>query len=177
MISGEYGSGTITASLAAVPQRWPLLAAKAIILTGLTLPLGLVVSFGAFSIGQGLLSGTGLEVALGDPGVTRAVVGAGAYLTLVTILGLGLGALLRHTTGAIAVLVGLLLLLGPLSAALPSSWQDAIGPYLPAIAGDAMMALTTTPGTLDPWTGFAVLTAYALVTLAVATLLLLRRDT
>jgi len=124
MITGEYGSGTITASLAAVPQRWPLLAAKTVILTGLTLTVGLAASLSAFSIGQGLLAGSGMEVALSDPDVSRAVGGAGVYLTLVTILGLGLGALLRHRAG-----------------------------------------------------GFAVLTGYALATLTVATLLLLRRDT
>ncbi len=175
-ISGEYSSGSIGPSLMAVPQRWPLLVGKAAVIAALTLTVGMVASYAAFGTGQALLAGTGLEHTLGDPGVVRAVAGAGAYLAVVSLLGVGLGALLRHTAGSMAALVGVLLLLTPLSAALPDTWQTTIGPYLPANAGEAVMAASSTDAMLAPSVALSVLIGYVLVIFGAAGVSLLRRD-
>lgn len=176
LISGEYSTGMIRSTVLAVPRRLPVLWSKALLLTVVTLALTIPAAFATFVLSQWILRGTQLQVSLGDPGVTRAVVGAGLYLAVTSILGLGLGAILRSSAGAIATLVAALLIAPLLVLALPASWQETITPYLPSNAGQAVSTVTPEPGSLDPWLGFAVYLAYALVTLAAAAVLLARRD-
>ncbi|MGA4538841.1 ABC transporter permease [Uniformispora flossi] len=113
-VSGEYGTGQITATLTAVPRRGTVFAAKAAVVGGLSLALGELAAFTSFFLGQWRLSAAGLDVTLGDPGVLRAVVCAGIYLCVVAIVGFGLGAVVRHTAGAVA---GLFILMYPAYAA------------------------------------------------------------
>ncbi|MGH3416129.1 MAG: ABC transporter permease, partial [Actinocrinis sp.] len=121
VISGEYGTGMIRATLAAVPQRRLVLAAKGLVLTGATVLLGEAVSFAAFGLGQAILSGKHLGVSLADPGALRAVAGAGLYLAATALLGFGLGALIRHSAGALSALFGLLYATTALTDALPTT--------------------------------------------------------
>ncbi len=107
-ISSEYGTGMIRTSLTAVPRRGMLYATKAAVLGALTLALGEAFSFVTFFLGQAMLSSKHLQVSLGDPGVFRAVFAAGLFLFVVTMVGFGLGALIRHSAGALAALFGLL---------------------------------------------------------------------
>nr|MDQ2811493.1 ABC transporter permease subunit [Actinomycetota bacterium] len=115
LISGEYSTGSIRSTLAAVPARLPVLWAKGVVLTAVTLVLMAAAAVAAFLSGQAILSGKHLQTSLSDPGVLRAVLGAALYLTVVALLGLGLGALLRHTAAAIGIAAGLLLVLPILS--------------------------------------------------------------
>jgi hypothetical protein len=107
LISSEYTTGQIRATLAATPQRLTVLAAKATAFVGAVLAVGLVASFSAFGIGQAIFSAKGIGASLSDPGVLRAVIGGALYLAAVGVLGLGLGTILRRTAGAITALVGL----------------------------------------------------------------------
>jgi ABC-type transport system involved in multi-copper enzyme maturation permease subunit len=176
VISSEYSSGMIRATLAAVPKRLPVLWGKAAVFTVVTLIIMTVASLAAFYAGMATLSGKHLNVAVSAPGVLRAVVGAGVYLAVVGLIGVALGALLRSTAGAIASLVGVVLLL-PVLGDLLGSWVKAhIYPYLPSIAGGDLMAVRHASGTLQPWTGFAVMCAWAAAALAVAAYGLMRRD-
>jgi ABC-type transport system involved in multi-copper enzyme maturation permease subunit len=104
------------------------------------------------------------------------VIGAGLYLTVVGLLGIGLGFIIRNTAGAIATLFGVLLVLPVLGAVLPSSWAKHIVPYLPSNAGQAVMSVHQAPGDLAPWTGFAVFCGYAAAAIIVSAVLLKRRD-
>jgi hypothetical protein len=104
------------------------------------------------------------------------VFGAGLYLTVVGLLGVAIGSLIRNTAGGIATVFGLLLVVPVLAEALPSSWSNAIGPYLPSNAGQAVIALHQEPHTLAPWTGIGFFFLYALAALAAAAVLLKRRD-
>lgn len=108
VISSEYGTGMIRASLTAVPQRKMLLAAKIVLYAVTALLVGVLSCVGAFFLFQALLTGPELSVSISDPGVARAVVGGGLYLTVLGLLGLGLGAAMRSSGGAIAVLFGLI---------------------------------------------------------------------
>jgi len=123
--SSEYGTGLIQASLTAVPRRSVFFAAKAIVVGATSLVLGELFAFGTYFVGQVMLSRSGLDVSLTDPEVLRAVGSAGLFLAAVALVGLGLGALIRHTAGAVAVLVGLLFVAYGLGRAL-ESWS-----YLP----------------------------------------------
>ncbi|WP_236791823.1 ABC transporter permease subunit [Amycolatopsis sp. GM8] len=176
VISGEYGTGMIRASLSAAPRRLPVLWAKLAVFAGITFVVTVVGSFAAFFSGQAVLSSQYLQTTLAGPGVLRAVIGTALYLTVVGLLGVALGWILRHTAGAIATLFGLLLVLPALVSALPDSWSSKIDPYLPSTAGQAVTAAVPDPADLAPWTGFAVFAGYLVVAVVVAAVLLRRRD-
>jgi ABC-type transport system involved in multi-copper enzyme maturation permease subunit len=176
VVSNEYSSGMIRATLAAVPGRLPVLWAKAGVFTVITLVTTTAAAFIAFAGGMAILSGQHLQVALGAPGVTRAVFGAGLYLAVVGLLGVGLGALLRNTAGAIAAVVGLLMVLPPISSLLGTWFTTHISPYLPSNAGGSLVQVQHQANALAPWTGFAVMCGYAAAALALAAWALRRRD-
>jgi hypothetical protein len=176
VITAEYSTGMIRASMCAVPRRLPVLWGKAIVYGLTTLVLMVPSALIAVAVGQAILSGGGIpHVGLGDPGVTRAVIGAGLYLTVAGLLGLGLGAIIRNTAGGIAAFAAIMFVLPPLMNVLPSSWNDAASPYLPLSAGQAVMSISGTDH-LAPWTGFGLFVGYAAATLVIAAALLRRRD-
>lgn len=176
LISGEYATGMIRATFAAVPTRLPVLWAKAAVFATVTLVLMVPSVLAAFLIGQSILTSKHLQTNLSDPGVLRAVIGAALYLTVVGLLGIGLGALLRNTAAGISSLFGLLFVLPIIVRFLPSSWADPINKYLPSSAGEAITHVHPDPAMLAPWTGFGLFCAYALVVLLVAAVSLRRRD-
>jgi hypothetical protein len=117
-----------------------------------------------------------MRTTLADPGVLRAVTGAGLYLTVLGLLGFGLGTILRSSAGAVAVLFGVLFVPSLLAALLPSSWQDTLGAYLPMNAGDTIYTVRPEAHMLQPWTGFGVFCLYAAAALAAGFVLIGRRD-
>jgi ABC-type transport system involved in multi-copper enzyme maturation permease subunit len=174
VITAEYSTGMIRASMTAVPTRIPVLWAKAIVYAVTTLVLMIPAALLSFAAGQSIFSGRHINIAFSHPGVARAVIGAALYLTVIGLFGLGLGAIVRNTAGGIALFAGLMFVLPPLMNVLPSNWNNAISPYLPLQAGQAIMQLHSTKPTT--WVGFGVLCAYAAVSLVIATVLLRRRD-
>jgi ABC-2 type transport system permease protein len=176
MITSEYATGQIRATLGATPRRLMVLAAKSATFVVVVVTVGVVASFSAFGIGQAIFSGKHIGVSLGDPGILRAVVGGALYLAAVGALGLGLGTILRRTAGAIAALVGLLLVIPLVSTFLPAAWNEHLTRYLPAQAGTAVFRVVPDATSLSPWTGLAVLVGYATLALVVGGLLLVRRD-
>jgi len=176
VITSEYGTGMIRASLAAVPRRRQLLTAKTLVFATTALIVGTFGCLAGYFAFQASLSEDILRTSLGDPGVLRAVLGGGLYLTVLGLLGFGLGAVLRSSAGAIATLFGLLFVQSILAGILPQSWRDTIAPYLPMNAGDAIYSLhRETPG-LGAWAGFGVFCLYAATALVVGFLLITRRD-
>jgi ABC-type transport system involved in multi-copper enzyme maturation permease subunit len=176
LVAGEYATGLIRTSLTAVPARLPVLWGKAVVFALTTLVVCLPATLAAFLVGQSILSGKQLDIALGHPGVARAVLGSALYLAAVGLLGLGLGALLRSTAGAVAALLGLLF--GPqlLVGLLPGSWSDQLYRYLPVPAGAAVANVRPDPLALAPWNGFALFCLYTAVVLGLAAWRLRRRD-
>jgi ABC-2 type transport system permease protein len=128
VISAEYATGTMRSTLVATPRRLQVYAAKAAVLILLVLPICCASTFVAFILGQHAVKARHLDVALADPHVLRAVVGAGVYMMVVTLVGFGLGAILRHTAGALSVMVALVFLAWPAARAvegfsyLPDRW-------------------------------------------------------
>lgn len=176
-VTGEYGSGMIRATLAAVPQRRLLLTAKALVLTATAAVTSIAACLAAYLAFQALLpAGDAMRTTLASPGVLRAVTGAALYLTVLALLGFGLGTVLRSSAGAVAVLFGVLFVPTLLAALLPSSWQDAIGRYLPMNAGDAVYIVRPEAHMLGPWAGFGVFCLYAAAALAAGFVLIGRRD-
>jgi ABC-2 type transport system permease protein len=176
LITGEYATGMIRATFAAVPARLPVLWAKAAVFAAVTLVLMVPTVLGAFLIGQSILTSKHLQTNLSSPGVLRAVIGAALFLTVVGLLGIGLGALLRNTAGGISTLFGLLFVLPIIVRFLPSSWSDPINKYLPSNAGEAITHVHPDPTLLAPWTGFGLFFGYAAVILIAAAISLRMRD-
>jgi hypothetical protein len=177
--TGEYTTGSIRSTLTAAPQRVTVLAAKAVVFTAVAFFTGLAASLAAFFLGEAIFAGKGIQLHLGGPGTLRPVLGAALYLAVLGLLALGLGALTRRTAGALAILIALLIFLPVAVGALPATWQDDVGRYLPSAAGQAIIGHTkfTPPGhLLSPWTGFAVLCGYTAAVLVAAAVTISHRD-
>jgi ABC-2 type transport system permease protein len=176
IITGEYSTGVIRTSLLAVPRRIPVLAAKAVVFAALLIVVTEIVAFCSFFVGSAILRAH-VQVSLSGSGVIRAVVGAGLYLTVLGLLALAIGTMIRHTAGAISTVIGIVFVLPILTGLLPSSWGAHINAYLPEQAGTLITHTQEQPGDLlSPWQGFGVLCIWTVLALAVAAYLLERRD-
>jgi hypothetical protein len=177
VMTGEYSTGMIRSTLIAVPKRLPVLWAKlavhAVVSFALMVPSVLI----AFFASQAILSGHHiLQISFGAPGVARSLLGGALYVTLVGIFALGIGAILRNTAGGIAAFAGIFFVIPPLMNILPASWNDAISKYLPSEAGRQLFSLHQGAHSLSPLWGGLLLLGYCAVTVAVAAVLLVRRD-
>lgn len=174
----EYGSRMIAVTVAAAPRRWQVLVGKATVLVVLVLPTALVGVFAAYGVGTAVLSGGGAAtVALGDPGVLRSLAGMAGYLTAITLIGMGLGILLRSVASSIGALIaGVLILPGLAGALLPDSW-DTVLRFLPTDAASAFTAVQSSGGDLlSAGVGALVLAAWVALVLVGAGAALARRD-
>jgi ABC-2 type transport system permease protein len=176
LITSEYSTGSIATSLAAVPRRARLLAAKSVVIVVLTFVVVEIIAFIAFLIGQALISGHAPTATLGQPGVLRALIGAGLYGALLGMMGLAFGAIIRNAAGAIAVLVAILYVLPGIAAALPTSIENTVQEYWPTQAGGQITQVMRTANTLPPWAGLGVFLLFVAILSAVALTLLNRRD-
>lgn len=170
VITGEYGSGMIRNSLAAVPRRGRFLAAKAAVLTVVVFVVGEVIAFGSFLLGQ-VMFGSGVPQATLSNGATlRAVIGAGLYLTAIALLTTGLGFLVRATAAAMAIIVGLLFIFPIIFGAIPVSWLKQVNKWWPTQAGQQVYSQIGPHASdvLGPWAGFGILCAFVAIVLAAA---------
>jgi ABC-2 type transport system permease protein len=172
-MTGEYGSGTVRSSLAAQPRRAVFFGAKAAVFAGFSLAVGITMSFVSFFVGQAVLSGAAPTATLGDPGVLRALLESGAFLALLALFGLGIGAIIRHSAGAIATFVGATLLL-------PVLLHNVAGDpsrFLPeSIYANSVATVVPQTDALSSTVGFLLMAAYALGALLVGAAVLDRRD-
>ncbi|HEX6394421.1 MAG TPA: ABC transporter permease [Acidimicrobiales bacterium] len=183
VVTGEYSTGMIRTSLAAVPNRSRMLAAKTLVFAVVIFVVSEVVSFAAFLIGQALISGKAPTANLGQPQVLRAVIGNGLYLTTLALVGLALGVILRHAAAGIGTFVAILLVLPSIALALPTSWAKPIEKYWPtnagfrvASTGHGLERFSINGTVMAPWTGFAVMVAFVAALLVAAFFLIEKRD-
>ena len=176
MITSEFSSGLIRATLAAVPSRPLLLAAKAAVLGAVVLAVGEIMAFAAFAVGEAVLRSPAPHATLGQSGVLRAVLMAGAYPALIALISLGIGAIIRHTAGAICALVGMVFVLPLLFFSLGSSVQNTAQKFLPDTMRNSLTAVKPVAHMLSPGLTFGLLCAYAMVALAAGAWALARRD-
>ncbi len=181
VISSEFTTGMIRTTLSTMPRRGTMVAAKAVVFTVVAFVAGLITSFASFFLGQALMSGKHIEATLSQPNVLRAVIGGALFLTACGLLAFGLGLLIRHTAGGISAVVGLLFVVTVLGQFLPSSWQNDLDKWLPALAGGQLWTTVgqppgSTPTYFSPWAGFAVLCGWAALAVAAGVLSFVRRD-
>ena len=175
LVTGEYATGMIRATLTAVPDRLPVLCGQGGAVRGRDLRPDAVSPRSPRSCWRSR-SSAAAGADLGAAELPRALLGTAGYLTAIGLLAVALGFLLRNTAGGIATLVGLLLVVPPLGLFLPSAWQDRLLPYLPSYAGSAVFTVQPQPDLLSPTGGALVLLTWAVVPLALAAVALRRRD-
>jgi ABC-2 type transport system permease protein len=177
VITGEYSTGMIRASLTAVPKRLPVLWAKTAVYAVVTFVLMVPPVLIAFFASQAILSKHDiLQISFTHGGVARAVIGGAVYLALLAVLTVALGTIVRNTAGGIAVFAAIFFVIPPLLNILPTSWNNAISPYLPDAAGRSIFSLTHGAHSLAPGPGLALFAGYCALALAIAAAVLLRRD-
>jgi ABC-2 type transport system permease protein len=177
MIGDEYGTGMIRTTFTATPRRDVVLAAKAVLLTGLTLAAGTVAVLGSMLAGWLLLPG-GDTLSLADGPTLRAAAGSVLYLALVGLLSLGVAVAVRDSVAAIGVALGLLYLLSLLTYMVRDpDWQRLLYRFSPMNAGLTIQSTTGLEALpLAPWAGLGVLAAWAGAALLAGRLLMRRRD-
>lgn len=179
VITSEYGTRMIGTSLAAMPRRGVLYAAKAVALACVTLTVALVTSFASFFVSQAVLGPAHAGASIASPGALRAVLFAALFVTCCALLGFGLGAVIRHSAGAIACLFGLFFIVPLVSSVLPHSAQRAAMRWLPGNSVLFQIVATTPTGTHDVFGAYgelAVFAGYAVIAVAAGALLFRRRD-
>jgi ABC-2 type transport system permease protein len=184
-VSGEYGSGMIRVTLAAMPRRLGVLAAKAVTVTAVVLPAGAGGVAGAMLAGQALLPGHGLtpangypDLSLADGPMLRAAAGTVLYLALIALLSLGVATAVREATVAIGAVLGLLFLIPIISTSVgDQAWQRHLEQIAPMTSGLVIQDTTGLHGLpIGPWPGLGVTAAWAAGALLLGGLLLRLRD-
>ncbi|MFI9175945.1 ABC transporter permease [Streptomyces lincolnensis] len=175
VVSNEYSTGMIRTSLSAVPQRGTFLAGKIGVATALSLLVGLATSFVAFFLGQAMLGEH--KAAIGDPGVLRAVIGGGLYMTLIAMFSMGVAAMLRSPMLSLGILMPFFFLISNILGNVDATKK--IGRYLPDQAGSKIMQVVTPIGDdtpYGPWGGLGIMALWVLAALIGGYVLLKRRD-
>jgi len=176
IVTTEFSTGGIKSTLTAVPNRLRVLGAKFVVFAIIATVVGLITTFLAFYASLPFWSHHDLAPHLGDPGVLRAIIGSGLYVLASGLFGFALGAIIRHTAGAITAAVGLLLVVPPLTQLLPGTWGHDIMKGFTSNAGS--MIATTVPQSdhLSPWAGYLTMTIWWVVPMIIGAYLLNRRD-
>lgn len=176
-VTSEYGTGMIRSTFAAVPKRGRVLAAKAVVLTGVLLVAGTVTAFAGYLAGNLFLDRAGVGVPLDGDGVVRALFGNGLYLAVLGLLTAAVGLLVRHTAAALSVVLGTVFVVGTMAGLLPGTWGEWVAKLLPGNAGMVVATpVSFDPNALGPWTGFGVLVLETAVVLGAGWWALVRRD-
>ncbi|MGW1224912.1 ABC transporter permease [Streptomyces sp. NPDC002530] len=174
--AGEYSTGMIRASLTAVPRRLPVLWAKAAVFAAAVFAVMLATSLVTFPVAQLFLHDTDQAASLTDPGVLRALAGNAAGTTLLSLIALGLGALLRSVPGAIGAFIGGVMVLPEILTMLPYGPVETAVRYFPTQSAGVLGSATPLPGAASPAGALLALVLWASATLITAAVLLRRRD-
>ncbi|MCX5086852.1 ABC transporter permease [Streptomyces sp. NPDC056121] len=175
VVSNEYSTGMIRTSLAAVPQRGTFLFSKVAVATVLAFVVGLATSFIAFFLGQAILGAHRAQI--GDPGVLRAVIGGGLYMTLIAMFSMGVASMLRSPMLSLGILMPFFFLISNILGNVSATKK--IGRFLPDQAGSKIMQVVTpidddTP--YGPWGGLGIMVIWVILALFFGYVVLKKRD-
>jgi ABC-2 type transport system permease protein len=177
VVTSEYGTGMIRATLAATPRRGAVLAAKALVLSSTLFVVGTATAFVGYFAGNWFLDREGVELALSDEGVLRSLFGSGLYMAGLGLLAAAVGVLVRHTAAVLSTVLGLVFVVGQMAWLLPGTWGEWVAKSLPGNSGSAVTTpVSFNPELLSPWTGFAVFASEVAVLTVMAYAVFRRRD-
>ncbi len=171
-VTAEYSTGMIRSTFAAMPARRLVLAAKAATAAAFAFPVTLLGNVAGFELGQRIFAGRHAAVTIGHAGVLQAMLFGAVAVSLVAVIGVGIGGLIRHTAAAATILS--LIIIGGLTVGqfLPAGWRQ----YMPGIATQAAVTVHRSAGLLRPGTALVVLAVYAAIALGAAALRVAHRD-
>ncbi|MFE4051708.1 ABC transporter permease [Streptomyces sp. YIM B13518] len=175
VVSNEYSTGMIRASLAAVPRRGTFLLSKLAVATALAFVVSMATSFAAFFLGQAMLGA--YQASIGDEGVLRAVIGGGLYMTLIALFSMGVAAMLRSPMLSLGILMPFFFLISNILGNVDAT--EKVGRFLPDQAGSRIMQVVTPPGDdtpYGPWGGLGIMALWVLAAVVGGYVLLRRRD-
>ncbi|HET9871861.1 MAG TPA: hypothetical protein VFP89_04580 [Propionibacteriaceae bacterium] len=175
-VTGEYRTRMIRSSMAAVPNRLPLVWGKAAVVAAASAISTLAALIGTFVVADKVMAVQNLSISLTTPGMARALVGAALALGITAAMATGIGWVLRNTAGAVAALFVLLYVIPSFAALLPPAVARQVAPYLPSSAVGAVTQVGPAEGLLSAWAGFGVYACYAVFALAAAAVAVRRRD-
>jgi len=177
IITAEHGTGLVRATYAAVPRRGRVLVAKAVVLAGVLFVVGTFTALLGYLGGNYFFEQHGIGVAWDAPGLQRALFGSGLYLAVLGLFTFAVGLIVRHTAGALTLVLGVIVIVGNLAHTLPRGWGDWVAKLMPGNAGTAItMPVNIHSDALGPWTGLGVFCAQTAALLAVGWWVTLRRD-
>jgi len=207
VITSEYSTGMIRTSLTAQPRRGVVYAAKATVFTAVTLVISVVTAFIAFFVGQAIYSPKGVSASLFhtvtipasanvncNPGgctatfsgtdvitastVLTAIIGTALFVTIVALIAFGVGSIVRHTAGTIAIVIAFLFIVPILEQTLPNDWRWDIMRFLPDAA--TRVISVTVGGTnihlWSAWPQLGVTAVWAVVLVGIGAYLFRKRD-
>ena len=157
VVTSEYGTGLIRATLAATPVRSRVLAAKAIVMSGFLFVIGTVTAFAGYFGGNAFFRNEGVGISLGDEHILRSMFGAGLYMAGLGLLAAAVGLLVRHTAAAISIVLALVFIIGQVVTLIPGTFGEWVMKLMPGNAGPGIVVpVSFGDNMLSPWTGFAV---------------------
>lgn len=174
-VVGEYASGLIRTTMTAVPTRLPVVAAKAVVVAGVMSGVGVVVSLGTFGVSQAVLSGRSIGLSLSDPGVPGVLLANALLAPVAGLVGLGIGALLRHTATTVVTACAVLVVVPGFFKPGVHQWANDLYGMFPFYAWRTCLSQlhprggSALPTAAESWTAFALwpLAAVVLAVLAV----------
>jgi regulation of enolase protein 1 (concanavalin A-like superfamily) len=183
-VTSEYRTGTIGITFAASPRRRYVLAAKTAVLAGVVFVVGLLPGFAISLYAPAIERHNGYRPPVfpdpppfTDPVVLRAIVGTAAFLALIAVFSLAVGAILRGTAAATTLLLTLLVVIPTVATGTSDTADHWIRQATPFAGLSIQQTLDVPSETVTgPWTGFAVLCAYTVAALAAGFWFLRRRD-
>lgn len=180
VITGEFSTGSIRSTFAAVPRRTGVLVGKGVVLAILVGIAGAVATAVSFGLAVLAFSGTAYQFDSSDSTMWRVVLGTVLYLVTLALFSLGVGSILRNSTGSIFTLVAILFVLpsvAQIAGAFESTrWIATVGQYLPTSAGQQLLATVIPVDALSPWQGYGVFAIWTVVVLLIGWLLTKKRD-
>ena len=184
VITREYGTGMIRSTFTAAPRRLSVLAAKTIVFGVAVFVVSLIALLAAIAATTPFFSGSSAVVDFADAETWRVLIGGAGYLAMIGLIGLGLGALIRNSAGAIGAGVVLVLVLPIIMQLIDLDWVRSVADFLPGSAGSVLAQPTMpapppgveAPFMLEPWQALLVMLGWIAVFMVPAALLLRRRD-
>ena len=177
VVTSEYGTGMIRATLAATPVRARVLAAKTIVVCGFLFVVGTATAFLGYFGGNAFFRNEGVGISLGDEHILRSMFGAGLYMAGLGVLAAAIGLLVRHTAAAISIVLALVFIIGQVVQLIPGTFGEWVMKLMPGNAGPGIVVpVSFGDNMLSPWTGFAVFVGEVVVLVLAGWFVLRRRD-
>lgn len=185
IVTGEYSTGMVRSTLTAVPRRLPALWAKAVVLAGVTAATTVVAEVFSWAVALPTLRSNAATLDLAAAETQRILVGGIVYLVGIALLAFAIGSIVRVSAGALASVLGLLLVVEVMFRTMPVDFFRTVSPFLPATAGHQLLATqasieqaraAASAPVLDPWAGLVVMAVWVAVALVAAAAQLRRRD-